>query len=52
MPSIITEFEDDNYDTPLKGLGHSSFIPYLVKAVKELIEANEQLEARVRSLEG
>ena len=52
IPTIVSESEVEGYDTPLKTLGHAAFIPYLVKAVKELIEVNEQLEARVRSLEG
>jgi len=51
IPTIISESEVEGYDTPLKTLGHASFIPYLVKAVKELIEVNEQLEARIRTLE-
>jgi hypothetical protein len=52
IPELVSEYNDEAYDFKVKSLGYAGFVPYLVKAVQELTEKNEQLEARIRTLEG
>ena len=51
IPELVSEYKDEAYDFKVKSLGYAGFVPYLVKAVQELTEKNEQLEARIRTLE-
>tara|TARA_Y100000592_G_scaffold101180_1_gene186446 strand:+ start:3156 stop:5876 length:2721 start_codon:yes stop_codon:yes gene_type:complete len=51
IPDMVQEMPWDGYDFNIKTMGDSGFIPYLVKAVKELIEKNESLEAKILELE-
>jgi hypothetical protein len=51
IPDMVVEIPSDEHDFDVKHMGTVTFIPYLVKAVKELIEKNEALEARIKALE-
>ena len=51
LPNMVSEYDSDEHDFKVKHIGTVTFIPYLVKAVQELIEKNEALEARMTSLE-
>jgi len=51
MPEMVTEISSSQHDFPVKHIGTSGFIPLLAKAVQELIEKNEALEARILALE-
>ena len=48
---MVSEYDSEEHDFKVKHIGTVTFIPYLVKAVQELIEKNEQLEDRIRTLE-
>jgi chaperonin cofactor prefoldin len=52
IPNMVTEYDSEEHDFKVKHIGTVTFIPYLVKVVQELIEKNEQLEDRIRTLEG
>ena len=51
IPNMVSEYDSEEHDFKVKHIGTVTFIPYLVKAVQELIEKNEQLEDRIRTLE-
>ena len=51
IPNMVSEYESEEHDFKVKHIGTTTFIPYLVKAVQELIEKNEALEARILELE-
>tara|TARA_Y100000593_G_scaffold34726_1_gene68196 strand:+ start:54 stop:4262 length:4209 start_codon:yes stop_codon:yes gene_type:complete len=51
IPSMVSEHSVEDYEFDVKHLGSTGLIPYLAKAIQELIEKNEQLESRILELE-
>ena len=52
IPSDGIENMPDGVEGPLKVFNYESLVPYLTKAIQELSDKNEELQARINLLEG
>jgi hypothetical protein len=52
VPDIPNIDKEDFVANPLLSLNHIELLPYLTKAIQELSEKNDALEARLEALEG
>ena len=51
IPEMVSEDDVRGYDFKVKSVGPSTLLPYMTKAIQELIEKNEELEARLAVIE-
>jgi hypothetical protein len=52
IPNLVGSTSAEGYDFDVKSVSFSGFIPYLVKAVQQLKQENDNLKARIEALEG
>ena len=46
------EAEGDFIDDPMRAVDYEAFVPYLIKSIQELSQKNDELQARIATLEG